>query len=278
MFVDLHIHTYYSDGTMSVDEVVAKAKEKNVKIISITDHNRLDSWQAFEKAAIREAIIPIKGVEINCKYEGQVLHLLAYGFKETPKLLELIHRADQEMQKMSVDLVDRLSKENEKVSLEDYEGYSYNPSEGGWKGLHYLFDKGVTKKLFEGFKYYKAYGCDFNEYDFPALKELCEAIKNAGGYSVLAHPGEYYKALDTENLMKKLEELRGEGLQGIEAYYPTHSQMMTESCIAFCKENDLLITSGGDEHGEFGKHAKSIEQTIGCMQIDEIRLNIGVLL
>lgn len=278
MFVDLHIHTYYSDGTMSVDEVVAKAKEKNVKVISITDHNRLDSWQAFEKAARREEIIPIKGVEINCKHEGQVLHVLAYGFKETPKLLELIHRADQEMQKMSVDLVDRLSRESEKVSLGDYEGYSYNPREGGWKGLHYLFDRGVTEKLFEGFKYYSAYGCDFSKYDFPALKELCEAIKNAGGYSVLAHPGEYYKALDTENLMKKLEELRGEGLQGIEAYYPTHSQMMTESCIAFCKENDLLITSGGDEHGEFGKHAKSIEQTIGCMQIDETRLNIGALL
>lgn len=278
MFVDLHIHTYFSDGTMSAKEVVAKAKEKNVKVLSITDHNRLDAWKVFQEEAIKEELIPIKGVEINCKFEGQVLHVLAYGFEEIPELLELIHQADQEMQKMSIDLVERLSKENDKVSLADYEHYTYNPKKGGWKGLHYLFDKGVTQKLFDGFKYYKAYGCDFSTYDFPNLKELCQAIKKAKGYSVLAHPGEYYKTLDELSLVQTLEQLKVEGIQGIECYYPTHSQLMTEVCIDFCKTNDLMITSGGDEHGEFGKHAKSIEQTIGCMQIEKGELNIEALL
>lgn len=278
MVVDLHIHTYFSDGTMSVEEVVAKAKENNVKVISITDHNRLDSWQILEVAAKREGIIPIKGVEINCKYKGQVIHLLAYGFKETPTLIELIQKADEEMQKMSIDLIDKLQEENKKVSLEDYEVYTYNPRDGGWKGLHYLFDRGITQKLFDGFKLYREYGCDFSEYEFPNLKELCHAIREANGYSVLAHPGEYYKSLDQEELMSVLEKLKIEGIQGIECYYPTHSQMMTDTCVAFCKQNDLLITSGGDEHGEFGKHAKIIEQTIGCMKIGIDKLNIKGLL
>lgn len=277
MFVDLHMHSYFSDGTMSPEEIVIQGKKNNVKIIALTDHNSLAAWERFQKAALDEGLIPIKGVEINCKYKDKILHLLAYGFNHTPELLALINRADHEMKQMSVDLVEVLAKEDSRVSLEDFQAYEYNRRNGGWKGLHYLLDRDITEELFQGFKYYKEFGCDFINYDFPSFEALCSTIKNAGGYSVLAHPAEYYNSLSKEELLIILEDLKEKGLQGIECYYPTHSKVMTDLCVTFCKENNLLITVGSDEHGEFGKQAKTLEQTIGCMGIGIDKVNLGNL-
>ncbi|MBU3811411.1 MAG: PHP domain-containing protein [Candidatus Niameybacter stercoravium] len=278
MKVDMHMHTYFSDGTMSPEEIVQKAKTREVGILAITDHNKLESWEGLQKAAAKEGIIPIRGVEINAAYKDKVLHLLAYGFEDHNKLFELIDLADREMQRMSDDLIVNLSKIDERVSLEDFNAYEYDRRKGGWKGLHYLLDRGLTTKLFEGFRFYREYGCDFPEYHFPTMEELCKDIKEAGGYSVLAHPMSYFKELNEKELIAVLEDLRSKGLTGIECYYPTHSEMMTKTCVDFCKKYNMLITTGSDEHGEFGKEAKTLDQTIGCMNIHRDMINIEPLL
>lgn len=265
MRADLHIHTFYSDGTMSPEEVVKVAKARGLEAIAITDHNKINAWEQLNKAAVQEGIIPIKGCEINCKYKGKVLHLLAYGFENTPELMSLIHQADDEMQLMSDHLVEKLEKDYPEVSVANYEKYMYDVHQGGWKGLHYMFDRGVTKKLFDGFRLYSTYDCDFTNYNFPEISVLCKAIKTAGGVSVLAHPGEYYKNLDEVELRNVLEDLEQQGIDGIECYYPTHTPLMTKTCEAFCNKHELIKTVGSDEHGEFGKHAKVVEQTIGCI-------------
>lgn len=278
MKVDMHMHTYFSDGTMSPEEIVQKAKTREVGILAITDHNKLESWEELQKAAAKEGIIPIRGVEINAAYKDKVLHLLAYGFEDHTKLFELIDLADREMQRMSDDLIVNLSKIDERVSFEDFNAYEYDRRKGGWKGLHYLLERGLTTKLFEGFRFYREYGCDFPEYHFPAIEELCKNIKEAGGYSVLAHPMSYFKELNEEELIAVLENLRSKGLTGIECYYPTHSESMTQTCVDFCKKYNMLITTGSDEHGEFGKEAKTLDQTIGCMNIHRDMINIEPLL
>ena len=85
MLVDLHIHSYYSDGTMSPKEIVKEAKNKNLGVISITDHNVLDSYEEFKEEAKKEGIIPIRGVEIDSIFEGKLVHLLAYNFNDNKK-------------------------------------------------------------------------------------------------------------------------------------------------------------------------------------------------
>lgn len=267
MKVDLHLHTYFSDGTMTPEEIIEEAKHKNVEVVAVTDHNSFAAWERLERAARKAGIIPIKGAEINCQYNGRVFHLLAYGFENTPELIELIHKADREMQRMSDDLVANLVKDYSQVSLEDFKNYTYDRRKGGWKGLHYLLDRGVSDKLFGGFRYYKEYGCDFTGYDFPHMAELCRAIEKAGGYSVVAHPANYYGSYTTEALEEALEGLLKQGIQGIECYYPTHSESLTKTCVAFCRRNKLLITSGSDEHGAFGEHAKTMDQSLGCLGI-----------
>ena len=278
MFVDLHMHTYHSDGTMTPKEIVEEGKKKKVSIMAITDHNRITSWPELSKEAKAQGITPIRGVEINAIYKDKLLHILGYQFKESKRLLAMLKHIDEQMEQMSIDMIENLEKDDARVSLEAYRKYTYDRTKGGWEGLQYLYEKGVISELSEGFKYYKNYGKPLLDYPYPTVEEVCETLKEAGGWSVLAHPMAYFQDLDESALKQTLEDLRQRGLQGIECYYPTHSTLMTQTCEAFCKQHGLLITTGSDEHGAFGKQIKSLEQTIGCMQITREQIFIEPLL
>jgi hypothetical protein len=271
------MHTFVSDGSMSIDEIIEKAKQRDVKIVAITDHNRLDTWEEFKEKAAKEGLIPIRGVEINTKHKDKVLHLLAYGFNDDEGLFGLIDQANREMKRRNHDLLEHLARDYEEISIEGYRAYNYNRRKLGWKLPHYMLDRGVVSTLPETFPYYRKYPCNFGLYDFPALGELCVAIKGAGGYSVLAHPSEYYGDLGREDLVKVLKGIREEGVQGIECYYPSHSKLMTETCLAFCKEHGMLITVGGDEHGGLPREGKP-DKSIGCMHKRRDEVDIEVLL
>lgn len=274
MLVDLHIHTFYSDGTMSPQDIVREARKKNLKIISITDHNTVESYDEFKKECEKNDIIGIPGVELDCYYKDKVVHILGYGFQRDENLLEVIDRAKRELLETSIRLIERMSSDYSNISNEDYEAYDYRREKGGWKGIHYLLDRGITSGLFEGFKYYKEYNCGHEQFDFPKIEEACAAIKKAGGYAVLAHPCNWFSELSKDELRNVLMDLRGKGIDGVECYYPANSKEMTEICVEFCRENDMLITAGSDGHGEFGAVSKGVEYYIGATNTDIKLLNL----
>ena len=125
MLVDLHIHTYYSDGTMSPKEVVEDAKRKNLGIIAITDHDVLDSYEELKVEAEKAGIIAIRGVEIDSIFEGHLVHLLAYKFEDNEKLFKLINHAKEQLLETSIELIRRMENDYEGISLEDYNSYEY---------------------------------------------------------------------------------------------------------------------------------------------------------
>ena len=270
MLTDLHIHSYYSDGTMSPKEIIKDAKNKNIGIISITDHDVLDSYEEAKKEAEKEGIIIIRG--------GQLVHLLAYKFTDDEGFLKLIERAKQNLLNTSIELIKRMEKDYESISLEDFNSYEYDRRKGGWKGIHYLFDRNITEGLFDGMKFYGKYECGHEKFDFPSVKEVCDATHKAGGYVVLAHPCNYYKDKTKEEIIQKLKILKELGIDGIECYYPANSELMTETCLEFCKENNMIITAGSDGHGDFGAVSKGVEYYIGAINKDSCILNIERLL
>ena len=115
MLVDLHIHTYYSDGTMSPKEVVKDAKEKNLGIIAITDHDVLDSYEEFKKEAEKEGIIAIRGVEIDSIFEGHLVHLLAYKFSDNKRFFDLVNSAKEKLLETSVELIKRMENDYDNI-------------------------------------------------------------------------------------------------------------------------------------------------------------------
>ena len=274
MLADLHMHSYYSDGTMSPREIVEDAKKRNVQLIAITDHNVLDSYTELKEAAEEFGINVIRGVEIDARFEDIVVHILAYNFQDNEKLFNLVHKAKNELLETSIELIKRMENDYENISSEDYEAYDYDRRKGGWKGIHYLFDRGITSELFEGVKYYGQYKCGHEYFDYPTVEEVIDAVHEANGYVVLAHPCNYYKNNTKEEVLEKLEKFKSIGLDGVECYYPANSEMMTETCIEFCKNNNMIITVGSDSHGDFGAVSKGIEYYIGAVKKDSSELNL----
>ena len=274
MLTDLHMHSYYSDGTMSPREIVEEAKKRNVQLIAITDHNVLDSYTELKEAAEEFGIKVIRGVEIDARFEDIVVHILAYNFEDNENLFNLVHKAKNELLETSIELIKRMENDYENISSEDYEAYDYDKRKGGWKGIHYLFDRGITSELFEGVKYYGQYKCGHEYFDYPTVEEVVKAVHEANGYVVLAHPCNYYKNNTKEEVLEKLEKFKSIGIDGVECYYPANSEMMTETCVEFCKNNDMIITVGSDSHGEFGAVSKGIEYYIGAVKKDSSELNL----
>ena len=278
MLVDLHIHTYYSDGTMSPKEVVEDAKRKNLGIIAITDHDVLDSYEELKVEAEKAGIIAIRGVEIDSIFEGHLVHLLAYKFEDNEKLFKLINHANEQLLETSIELIRRMENDYEGISLEDYNSYEYERRKGGWKGIHYLHDRKITEGLFDGAKFYGKYDCGHEKFAFPSVGEVCNTVHDANGYVVLAHPCNYYSNKNKEDILEKLEILKSLGIDGVECYYPANSDLMTNTCLEFCKDNNLIITAGSDGHGDFGAVSKGIEYYIGAINKDSEILNINKLL
>ena len=278
MLVDLHIHTYYSDGTMSPKEVVEDAKRKNLGIIAITDHDVLDSYEELKVEAEKAGIIAIRGVEIDSIFEGHLVHLLAYKFEDNEKLFKLINHAKEQLLETSIKLIRRMENDYEGISLEDYNSYEYERRKGGWKGIHYLHDRKITEGLFDGVKFYGKYDCGHEKFAFPSVGEVCNTVHDANGYVVLAHPCNYYSNKNKEEILEKLEILKSLGIDGVECYYPANSDLMTNTCLEFCKDNNLIITAGSDGHGDFGAVSKGIEYYIGAINKDSEILNINKLL
>nr|WP_303268311.1 PHP domain-containing protein [uncultured Clostridium sp.] len=274
MLADLHMHSYYSDGTMSPREIVEDAKKRNVQLIAITDHNVLDSYTELKEAAEEFGINVIRGVEIDARFEDIVVHILAYNFDDNEKLFNLVHKAKNELLETSIELIKRMENDYENISSEDYKAYDYDRRKGGWKGIHYLFDRGITSELFEGVKYYGQYKCGHEYFDYPTVEEVIDAVHEANGYVVLAHPCNYYKNNTKEEVLEKLEKFKSIGIDGVECYYPANSEMMTETCIEFCKNNNMIVTVGSDSHGDFGAVSKGIEYYIGAVKKDSSELNL----
>ena len=111
-------------------------------------------------------------------------------------------------------------------------------------------------------------------FDYPNVEEVVKAVHEANGYVVLAHPCNYYKNNTKEEVLEKLEKFKSIGIDGVECYYPANSEMMTETCVEFCKNNDMIITVGSDSHGEFGAVSKGIEYYIGAVKKDSSELNL----
>lgn len=272
MFVDLHIHTSFSDGSDTVQEVLQQALENSVSVISITDHNTVRAYQenAVSKAEHKGLKI-ISGVELDVIHKSCQYHLLGYGIDtENRGLLEVCEHNSRVQEESNLALLRKISEDIPEVSEADYEKYEITKGRGGWKLLNYLLDSGVTASLHEGLKFYGQHNIDSSKIPFVSMAEAVKAIKGAGGIPVLAHPGENipynHYAGTHDDFYRTLEDILLTGIEGIECIHPLHDFYLEKDLISLCKSKGLFATGGSDYHGRFFSKAK---QKIGGQFVSE---------
>lgn len=272
-FADLHVHSYYSDGTMSPKEILIEASRKGIGVLAITDHDILDGSVEIMKFQDKYNIKCISGVEIDAIDNGVNYHILGYDVNiEDKKFCDFIKKNHIMLEEVNIKLIEKMQHDYENVSLSDYFNFTYDRRKGGWKLLHYFIEKGLTENLFGGFSLYAKYKHSYDCVQFPSIELACKHIHDAGGKAILAHPGKVIKETNIDSFNNEVLRIINLGIDGIECYYPLHTKEITSACIEICEDRDLLITCGSDCHGEFE------DTKIGEMNIPIEKLNLGDIL
>lgn len=268
-FVDMHIHSIYSDGTFTPEKIIAAAKARNVSVVSVCDHNEIRGTVLACKAAADTDMRCIPGVEIDSLMGGRDLHILCYGADLCHTgLLKRIRHARGVLDGMSTTLLHRMAHDFPMLDAGEYERFPHDTTKGGWKMLQYLVFKGITRELRDGLVFYDTYDVTYASSDFDSTEAVIREIHNAGGRAVLAHPG---VSLPSENIAvfeKELHMILDAGADGIECFYPRHGKGLTGTCVRLCRDRKKMITAGSDCHGAFNHNE------IGCTGTSEARIDL----
>lgn len=241
---DLHIHSTVSDGSTTIAEIISIAVSKGLDAIAITDHDTL-SQVAQTPAEAPIKIIP--GMEISAvdKDTGLRVHLLAYHLRE-PEVVEQLTRSVLEA---------RHKNTLRQISILQDNGYEIDltqlkPADGKYlykqHVMDYLVRTGQTESMFGSFyrTTFKNNGICHFDITYVDARDAVRAVKDAGGFAVLAHPGQQHNYYLVPELVKC-------GLAGIERNHHTHKSLDRQTVRDLAKSYDLFMTGGSDFHGRY---------------------------
>lgn len=249
-YIDLHVHTNASDGTMFPEQVVAYGFSKHLDAIAITDHDTIDGIFLAQKAALDYDIEVIPGIEISCVYLEEEIHILGlYVDAEAPDFKEKMLKLKQVRSQRNLDMIQRFQEDGIMVTLSDL--CDGNPSGASVTRAHFakvLVEKGYAADTNRAFKKYLQYDGKYCHRKKTITPEYAmELLRDAHAFPVLAHPMRYHMGYqEIENLVVFL---KGLGLKGIEAYHSSHNQHESGKLKEMAKRHGLLVTGGSDFHG-----------------------------
>jgi predicted metal-dependent phosphoesterase TrpH len=243
-FADLHLHTFFSDGTFTPEELVERASKLGFAAIALTDH---DTVEGCERAAIACAAAQmefISGTELTAEHEDTEVHILAY-FVDTQNqvLLKRIAGFQSVRQNRIREMVAALNKLGIPLKAESVFALANCKSPGRPHVARALVKEKLIGNLDEAFERYLKKGRPawVPKTKMSAL-EAVELIHQAGGLAVMAHPG----LNRTDEIIPDLVDA---GLDGIECFHTKHSTTMAERYLEIADKFHLLVTGGSDCHG-----------------------------
>ncbi len=250
MSIDLHIHSLFSDGTLTPCELVKMARKRGLSAISITDHDTLSGTEETLQAAREVNIEAISGIELSVDHNGTYIHILGYLMDHTSKVLqEKISKLQIARNRRNEKILVKLEALGISISQQEVKTFSKVGQTGRPHIAQALFKKGYVKNINDAFERYLKKGAKAYVSRFVySAEEVITMIKEAGGLSVLAHPIQIDPTLI--KTQKLVDELVTIGLDGIEMYYPTHSAKTRKKIRKITKKHDLIFSGGSDYHGD----------------------------
>ncbi len=260
MKADLHIHSYYSDGTVSPAEIARMCAQNGVAVAALTDHDNMNGCASFAAECAAAGIAAVRGIEISA-YTGDVkVHILGYGLDAgCAKYAEFEKFASDGALARTADILGKLKKRGVNLTFDDVIRERRCPR----SPVHTMYiaraaaRKGYSSSpaafygemLAPGRPAYSGAGRPSPEY-------ALEVISECGGFSSLAHPGRL--SLAAGEKLKLIEELRACGLGGIEAVYSGHTAKETAYYMEVAAKYSLVVTGGSDTHYAEGSRSVGV--------------------
>ncbi len=244
--IDLHSHTRYSDGTLTLPELLEQAKQQGVTHLAVTDHDAISAH--FEDATSIEGINVIPGTEISCQYGNREIHIVGLFIDPNePKLKAFIKRQQHQRKERMQQYVEKLVK----CGLPDFSESIAEVKADSLTRTHLsqiMVQSGAVASIDKVFKrYIGRKGSAYVAMAWPALEEVVSVIKEAGGVAVIAHPQRYQ--LSRKQLQMLIDDFVDAGGEAVEMAYPNINVQVNQWLTKVLLQRKLYASQGSDYHG-----------------------------
>jgi len=242
---DLHVHTSLSDSTMSPREVIDRAVAVGLDMIAVTDHDTMHGVAEAQRCGERRGVTVVPGVEVSTYHGTDEFHILGLyvdavnvAFLEKLEMickarLERIYEISAKLKQMGVD-----------VEAEEVIDLAAGGSPGRTHVARVLLRRGYVGDISEAFSRYVGDSAPaIVPKRFMTVEQAIAEIRNAGGVSILAHPG---LVQQRDAFIPLFAEM---GLNGLEAFYPSYRRMQTQHYLELAARLGLVASGGSDCHG-----------------------------
>ena len=241
---DLHLHTLFSDGTFTPEELAARGKELNLVAMALTDHDTVEGCERMGRACADLGVEFIVGTELTAEFAEKEVHLLGYFIDpRNPRLLAEIKKFQAVRQSRIHEMTTRLNEINIPLRAETVFALANCRSPGRPHVARALVQEGLCASMEEAFERYLKKGrcawvpkCKISALDAIGL------IHQAGGLAVMAHPG-------LNHCDENIPLLTDQGLDGLECFHTKHTPKMSRRYLRLAAQLNLLVTGGSDCHG-----------------------------
>lgn len=246
---DLHVHSSASDGVLTPEELVIKACQLKLTGLAISDHDTVDGISTgVDYINLHQLPLDfIPAIEMNTELDTREIHILGYYIDYgNEKLKGHLLEIKEARRERAIKMVERLRNMGMNINMNRVQEIAREDLIARPHIARALLEKGYVSTEREAFDKYIAKGrpAYVPRYKFEPQTAL-NLIADAGGVSVLAHPG----LLRDEEMVHLLIEM---GVEGLEVYYPEHSPSLISKYLELCAEKELLVTGGSDYHGSGG--------------------------
>ncbi|MCB9070620.1 MAG: PHP domain-containing protein [Calditrichae bacterium] len=252
--IDLHMHSTYSDGSQTPEQLILEAKAKGLSAIALTDHDTIDGIPEFMALGETHGITTVPGVEISVDTKlpnnghMHILGLLVDPYSESLKntlnflLKERNERAQRIIRKLTENGVD--------ITMQELLDEAGEGAIGRPHVAKILVRKGVVGSIQEAFDIWLAKGKPaYMDKTKLGESDAIKMIHDAGGLAIMAHS--HLMHYDTfAEARDKLLELKELGLDGFEVFYSGMPKEYTDGLLALAESHGFAISGGSDYHGD----------------------------
>ena len=249
-FIDLHVHSTASDGTLTPTEVVERAIQHNLAAIALTDHDTVAGISEALAAGRNSQTTIIPGIEVSCDYNATEIHVLGFYLDYTStELQEKLYTIRHAREKRNEDMIALFQKDDIPITMELLQNGNPKTVITRAHFARVLMELGICKTKEQAFSRYIGTNC---KYYLPKPVITPEyalgLITEAGGIPVLAHPLLYH--LGYRQVEDMITELMSYGLKGVEAYHSSNNIYESDRLRSIALRHNLITTGGSDFHGQ----------------------------
>ncbi|MFH1762076.1 MAG: PHP domain-containing protein [bacterium] len=269
--IDLHVHSSFSDGSCSPQELIDLALKSELSALALCDHDTTTGLKIFQDYGKAAGLSVISGVEISATWEKGNCHILGLGIKPGHEQLEAaLLQIRQGRDSRNEVILDKLKKLDVHVSLDEVRQIAGKEVIARPHIAQIMVNKGYTASVQEAFDRFLAKGSPayFNRFRLEPAAAV-SILDQAGGVAVLAHPSQL--KLDAAGLDAFVRELIPHGLKGLEVFTPYSSDNEIADFINIADKYSLVKTGGSDFHGhckpvhDLGFYGKDKPIPRGCL-------------